>query len=235
MPARSAQAKARHRLRSWEWNRRVNSKRQCDVFGCGRFRGTRGCFCPTHHNRWAKYGHPEGQPVTAKELALYRRLWLAHERRYKDHAGLQAARDFLVSLARSPISYGINDLTMLRELRSLYYRMGRARHTSFNQDRNALLRKLGETWAISYFEPGILPDDARLSVRLGKIMLGHLRHRDKRLGRLPMHRPRLYRDIGMLLRRSIGRFLQRSCRQIERDHERRLQEDMAKARQPDAA
>jgi hypothetical protein len=217
---------------------RINSQRPCSVQGCTKRRHSLSKWCAGHEETAAKYGHVYGHRIPAGTLRPYKKLaarWLA---RHASNPSVQAAiaemRDILwvdVSPPTKKLGHkGVNfheRYQAWRELRRLA--------DAGVKPEDALIICLA-TWMLSMWREPILPDDARLTMALGRHVLKLATLRGRVGCDANFNRKRITYDpptqavryVGRTVRTRLGLFLAQVTLLIAQ--ELRAKEDAAEAR-----
>ena len=197
----SKAAERRHRL--------INPHRHCSAPGCTRHRRRSSRYCRTHERRARLYGHPQGGQIDRKMLHSYRQQMADFLDTHADTPQVKAA----VALLDDMLNYGLpKELPAWRHAQhsqsDVVSRIRDLRDQGVTG--RELLEIVGGVWLLAHDEPRTLPDDIRLTYRLGLEVMKS-RTLPKRLHNSPTAGGMLSRTShpGSLPRKAIGGFVRR--------------------------
>ncbi len=195
-------------------HRIINSTRHCFAEGCTKFRRRSSRHCTIHEKHVRLFGHPFAGRIPETTLEEYRFKFSAFIDRHQDTPQVIAA----VQLCADLIQHGLpQELPKWRVKQLLRYRGDVDRRLldlkALHVTGREVLNATGGVWLMSRLDPRILPDDVRLTYRLGLEVLKTrpFPHRLTANGNekvdVPGGLPR--KAIGDYLRRHLGVFLTR--------------------------
>lgn len=198
-----------------------NKLTRCEVGDCPMRRHSSSQYCANHARRSLAYGHPDGHPVTKKQLAPYHKQAKAFLKQHKDHKATLTAVQILDELLRRGTLMAAEDPDepVFRELRRL---------SDLGLTGAEALEVLCAVWLYARYEPRSLPDDMRLTFALSRAFL-QTRPQSVRQSswcwgkeRRAYHKPgaSVHRDLGQLLRDRLGIFFINMVKALDAEAER---------------
>ncbi|HEY9745020.1 MAG TPA: hypothetical protein V6C99_02245 [Oculatellaceae cyanobacterium] len=209
--------------------RMLNRMKGCEVMGCSKTRKASSQYCANHARRTHAYGHPNGRPVTNKELKPYRELANRFLEEHREHKATQTAVAIVDTLIdKCYLLQQYPDDPILRELLRLYNGGATGRE---------VLERLCAVWLYAYYHPRWLPDDIRLTFALSRAMLQTKPQAIKSVSYRGGRERRTYQkpgavvhmELGQLLRDKLGIFFINMIKALEAKEEQARQEKQALA------
>jgi hypothetical protein len=200
-----------------------NEARRCSVPRCTEPRVNVSPFCDRHRSRARRWGHPEGRRIPFDLLRHRRRRVARFLARHAEEPVIREAvadLDALIAgrsglkLRSGPRKNAPTPLAIERHLARLRHGDDDHRGRGPLTGREALERILA-VWLLSEEADFLLPDDARLTVAIGRAVV-HARPVAQRISELADGRRRLasehvegsvYRALGKYLRRRLARVM----------------------------
>jgi hypothetical protein len=190
----------------------------CVADGCDRKRCGPSRFCHRHRYYISRHGHLEGRAIKKRELKPHIEKATAMLAKYSERPDVVAALKWLDIVLVSKTNDGTD------------VELERLRREGVNS--TEVLRAALAVWSYHDQWPGSLPDDARLTLALGRAVV-RLRNKRRVFAKrsLRLHKaevaPAAFRTIGLLLREALGILLARLVKLHEKD--RQQDEDLRRA------
>jgi hypothetical protein len=201
-----------------------NKRTQCEVNGCFKVRHNSSQYCANHARRAQAYGHPDGRPISHKELEPYLKTAKAFLKTYADRKSTRSAIHILDALLThgSAMATDEPDDTLCRELKRL--RDG-------NVTGKEMLEVLSAVWLYSFNQPHWLPDDSRLTFALSRALLQTRPQTIRQISyawgreRRSYYKPgaSVHRPLGQLIRDKLGLFFINMTRHLDKQRQQEIE------------
>ena len=200
--------------------RTINQTRICFAEGCTKFRHRTARYCNKHNRINLLYGHPLAKHIGLPTLDYHRFKFDQFIGRHADTEQVQIALDFCTDL----IQLGLPDETPKWRQKQYYWTRGdvdnRLRDLKdLEVTGREVLAAAGGAWLLCKRDPRLLPDDARLTYRIGteilktrrypRVVTSHGNEKPRAPGTMPR------RAIGKYVRRHLGVFFERCAQGID--------------------